>query len=295
MVDRLDAPDAIAPQPDVLRVLADLGLAPRSFTPVGGYPKWRRGRVTYRVELASGDVVKVRRVTRTRAPRRAELVVRALDDPDLPAPLALHGRVTVERWVDGVPLDSMTPTMWQIEAAADLLGRLHAVTSVPGRPFRRVSSLAPLLAKSVKRIDTLRDRELLTGAEAKELVGRLRNGFPERATRGVVHGDLCAQNLVATPDGRLVSIDNERVRIDFLDFDLARTWVRWPMSEAARDRFERRYATWGRPTPERAETTAWRVCATVKSSLTISGTPDVGPDLARAQLDRLFAPVERGS
>jgi Ser/Thr protein kinase RdoA (MazF antagonist) len=292
VADRVDAPGAVAPESDVLRVLADLGLTPRSFTPIGGYPKWRRGRVTYRVELASGDVVKVRRVTRPRAPRRAELVVRALADPDLPAPLALEGRVTVERWVDGVPLNASTPTMAEIEAAADLLGRLHAVTSVPGRPFRRVASLAPLLAKTATRIDSLRERELLTDAEAQDLVTRLHEGFPERATRGVVHGDLCAENLVVTPDGRLVSIDNERVRIDFLDLDLARTWVRWPMSQDARAHFERRYAAWGRPLPDAHETTAWRVCAAVKSSLTISGTPDIGADLARAQLDRLFAPVE---
>ena len=290
MADRPDAADAVAPQPDVLRVLADLGLEPRSFTPVGGYPKWRRGRVTYRVELASGDVVKVRRLTRTGAPRRAELVVRALDDPDLPAPLTLTGRVTVERWIDGVPLSTLTPTSSQIEAAADLLGRLHALTAVPGRPFRRVGSLGPLLAKSTTRIEMLRDRDLLTGLEAHDLVARLRTGFPERATRGVVHGDLCAENLVVTPDGRVVSIDNERVRIDFLDYDLARTWVRWPMSEDARTGFERRYATWGRPIPDVGETTAWRVCAAVKSSLTISGTPVSGSDLARAQLDRLFAP-----
>lgn len=289
MADRREALDAVAPQADVLRVLADLGLEPRSFTPVGGYPKWRRGRVTYRVELESGDAVKVRRLTRTRAPRRAELVVRALDDPDLPVPLALDGRVTVERWVDGVPLSTITPTMPQIEAAADLLGRLHAHASVPGRPFRRVGSLAPLLAKSERHIGALRERDLLTEVEARALVARLRDGLPERAMRGVVHGDLCAENLVVTRDDRLVSIDNERVRIDFLDFDLARTWVRWPMPAPARARFDRRYSTWGRSVPGADETAAWRVSAAVKSALTISGTPDVGHDRARAQLDRLLA------
>jgi aminoglycoside phosphotransferase (APT) family kinase protein len=289
MSDRQDGLGDVAPQADVLRVLADLGLEARSFSTVGTYPKWRPGRVTYRVELASGETIKVRRLTRTRAPRRAELVVRALDDPDLPVPLALDGRVTVERWVDGVPLDTITPTVPQIEAAADLLGRLHAHTSVPGRPFRRVGSVAPLLAKSEKRIDALRERDLLSDVEARALAARLRGGLPERATRGVVHGDLCAENLVVTPDDRLVSIDNERVRFDFLDYDLARTWVRWPMPASARAAFERRYSTWGRAVPVADEAAAWRVTAAVKSSLTISGTPAAGRDLARAQLDRLFA------
>src|SRR5436309_1799005 len=104
MTERPDAAAAVVPEPDVLRALQELGFEPSAFIPIGGYPRWRRGRVTYRVELTSGEVVKVRRLTRTHAPKRAASLVIALDDPDLPAPLALDGRVTVEHWVDGVSL-----------------------------------------------------------------------------------------------------------------------------------------------------------------------------------------------
>lgn len=287
------ADHVVVPQPDVVRVLRALGFEPCSFTPIGGYPKWRPGRVTYRVELTSGETVKARRLTRQRVPRRAAAIVGALELPDLPAPLALDGRVTVERWVDGVCLASITPSGAQLDAAADLLGRLHASTSVPGRPFRRVGSPAPLLAKTLQHIDILREAGTLTLAEQRRLDADLRDGLPARAKRGVVHGDLCAHNLVATADGRVVSIDNERVRIDFLDYDLARTWVRWPMPARSWTRFERRYASWGRPLPTPAEAAAWRVTAAVKSALTLRGTPDVGSDLARAQLDRLLT-QERG-
>jgi hypothetical protein len=86
----------------------------------------------------------------------------------------------------------------------------------------------------------------------------------------------------------VVSIDNERVRIDFLDYDLARTWVRWPMPAASHDRLERRYATWGRTPPGPTEAGAWRLCAAVKSAFTLRGTPTVGPARARAQLDRVL-------
>ncbi len=272
-----------------MQALTQLGLHARSFTPIGGYPRWRAGRVTYRVELTSGRVVKVRRVTRPRQPTQAAALVRALDDPDLPAPLMVSGLVTVEEWVDGVPLSSVRLTAREIDAAADLLGRLHARTAIPGRRFHRVGSVTPLMSATLDRIDALRERGALTRAEARRLVTEVRKGLPERATRGPVHGDLCAENLVLVPDGRVISIDNERVRIDFLDFDLARTWTRWPMSARMRARFERRYANWGRPVPAPRQAAAWRVCATVKSAMTIRGTPGTGPELARARLVRLFA------
>lgn len=288
MAERPDAAVTVVPEPDVVRALHDLGFEPSSFTPIGGYPRWRQGRVTYRVELTSGDVVKVRRLTRTLAPKRAARLVAALDDPDLPAPLFLEGRVTVERWIDGDSLATIGARSRDVDGAADLLARLHARTLVPGHAFRRVGSLVPLYEKTCARIDALQDVGLLTRGEQRRLVKELRGGLPARATRGVVHGDLCAHNLVVTADGRVVSIDNERVRIDFLDLDLARTWLRWPMSTREHARFERRYASWGRPVPEGSEAASWRVCAAVKSAITLRGTPSVGRDLARAQLDRLF-------
>jgi thiamine kinase-like enzyme len=158
---------------------------------------------------------------------------------------------------------------------------------VPGRRFQRVGSVDPLLTKTLHRLDALREADLVTDAERRRLVDQLRAGLPSRSARGPVHGDLCAENLVVTPDGRIVSIDNERVRIDFLDYDLARTFVRWPMSDSLRERFERRYTTWGRSVPEAREVSAWRVCAAVKSAFTLRGTPIVGRDLAREQLERL--------
>ena len=52
-------------------------------------------------------------------------VVCALDHPDPPSPILTSGRVTVEAWVEGVSLAHRC-TVGHVEAAADLLGRLHA-------------------------------------------------------------------------------------------------------------------------------------------------------------------------
>jgi len=281
-------PESRAPEADVSRALAELGLEPRSFTPIGGYPRWRRGRVTYRVDLARGGVVKVRRVTRPRTSLGAALLLRALEDPDLAAPLFAAGRVTIEQWVDGVSVGTHRPAAAHVDGAADLLGRLHARTALPDRRFHRVGSTEPLRTKTLRRLDALRDARLLSSGEARRLIAALDAGLPDRAGRGPVHGDLCAENLVVAPGGRVVSIDNERIRIDFLNYDLGRTWVRWPMPAPTYARFERRYATWGRTPPAPTEAAAWRVCAGTKSAFTLRGTPDTGPELARAQVERVL-------
>ena len=150
------------PEPDVLQALAELGLEPCSFTPIGGYPRWRAGRVTYRVELTSGRVVKVRRVTLPCQLTQAAALVRGLDDPDLPAPLLITGLVTIEEWVEGCRSPLIRLTARDIDAAADLLGRMHACTSVPGRRFHRVGSVAPSQRRRAITSTALRGRGALT-------------------------------------------------------------------------------------------------------------------------------------
>ena len=46
-------PGTVVPRPDALRAIGELGLEARSFTPIGGSPRWRPGRATYRGQ--SGD------------------------------------------------------------------------------------------------------------------------------------------------------------------------------------------------------------------------------------------------
>ena len=280
--------DARTPPADVLRVLDRLGMAPVAFTPVGGFPRWHVDRITFRVDLADGTTVKVRRVTKAARPTRAAALVRALDDPRLAPPLAMEGRVAVEAWVAGTPLQPTTITTQRVHEAADLLASLHARSDVPGHPFRRTGSVAPVRERALRHLAELHTGGVLHAHERQELTARIGRDLPIRATRGVVHGDLCPDNLVVTDDGALVSVDNERVRIDFLDHDLARTWTRWPMTRDHEREFFARYRAHGRDAPPRATEDAWRICTTVKSACTLRRTPDTGAALARTLLDRLF-------
>ncbi|MFN8027391.1 MAG: phosphotransferase [Acidimicrobiia bacterium] len=129
-------------------------------------------------------------------------------------------------------------------------------------------------ANARRRLDDLHAAGLLDEPERAEFARRIEVDLPDRAARGIVHGDLCPANLVAVDPGGLVSIDNERVRIHFVDHDLARTWTRWAMTPDEEREFAQRYHAHGRTPLERRTADAWRVCTVVKSASTLRHTPD---------------------
>jgi aminoglycoside phosphotransferase (APT) family kinase protein len=243
--------------------LATLGGRPVEAVEVGG---WRTGRATYRVSLSDGRIVKVRQLRARNRVTRAAALVAAVDDPRLPAALAILGAVSVEAWVEGTVLSSRRPTGREIDAAADLLTDLHALVEIAGHRFRKQQPTAAVLARTKHQVEDLTAAGLLTRHDASRLVARVAVGLPTTAPRGVIHGDLRAENLVVTPSGALVSIDNEAVHLDFLATDLGRTWARWPMSPSDWTRFRRRYAAKGRSDVREHDDTAWCIIAAVKGA-----------------------------
>jgi thiamine kinase-like enzyme len=53
---------------------------------------------------------------------------------------------------------------------------------------------------------------------------------PRAATARVCHTDLCPDNLVLTDGGQVSVVDTEGLTVDAAEYDLARTWYRWPMT-----------------------------------------------------------------
>jgi aminoglycoside phosphotransferase (APT) family kinase protein len=82
----------------------------------------------------------------------------------------------------------------------------------------------------------LRESGHLDPGWAGRVGAALRDGVPASATWGLRHGDLCAENLVAGPDG-LACVDNATVRPGLLELDVAHSLYRWPLPPAARGRF----------------------------------------------------------
>jgi hypothetical protein len=250
---------------DVVAALAALGAEATSATRVTGLPSPIVDRATFRVALGDGRVVKARRLSRAAKAARFTRLVNAVADPRLPAILVVAGRVVVEEWIDGASLVDLPLDAARLARAGDLLGSLHARASL-GEPRRHGFHPTRRLVKRTKRhLAQLAAAGLLARADAAALVDGLRSFAPAEAIVGLTHNDFCAANLVEDARGRLLVVDNEGLRIGFLDFDLARTWYRWPMPGEAWAAFLGRYATWRDPAPALARAPFWRIAVVAKS------------------------------
>jgi aminoglycoside phosphotransferase (APT) family kinase protein len=264
---------------EVADALVALGVEPASAVAVGG---WRAGRMTYRITSADGRVVKARRLQGRIKPARAAALAAAVGDPCIPSPLTVAGRVTIEAWVEGTPLSEQRLCNAHVDSAADLLGRLHAHPAVPGFGTPGHRNVRVLVARVERQLDALTAAAALSRVDRGRLLEVVRDGLPDRAAWGLTHGDLCPSNLVITPAGGLVSVDNEGITFNFLDFDVARTWCRWPMPARSWTRFVRRYASWGRSAFELGSARAWYTAAAVKRAHRWHRTRQSDPDVTRA-------------
>jgi hypothetical protein len=142
---------------------------------------------------------------------------------------------------------------------------LHATRAV-GRLRLPVSRrVRPLLRRADRHLARLVAAGAVRDAERDIITRSLARFAPEHAWAGVTHDDFCAENLVENPFGRVLAVDNEHMGIGFLEFDLARTWYRWPMSVEAWERFQDRYSSWRGPV-DRENAPFWRLAAVLSGA-----------------------------
>lgn len=274
-VQRLDA--------DIASALRAYGATPRTWRRVTGLPSPRSDRAAFRVRLTDGRVVKVRRASRVTAARRYAAIVRAL--PALPlAPVYLRqGRVVVEAWIRGVPVSARPRTRARLAAAAAILRALHDVRRLGRRGLvARRASTRDFGVDLARRLAALVAAGAVGARDGARIERALAATRPPRARIGVIHGDLCAENLVEDRAGRLHAIDNAGMRIGFLDYDLARAWYRWSMSNGEWRAFLASYAG-GAPFERDAPAPFWRLAAVIRSAYFRVGraTPAVDVPLRR--------------
>jgi hypothetical protein len=269
---------------DVAAALAGLGARAIAAVRITGLPSARSDKAAFRVTLADGRVVKVRRLTRAAKAERYAGLARALGSERLAPILAVAGRVCVEAWIDGAPLAALPASPARLAAAADLLGSLHATQALGGRSVRGRRATTRLVARAERQLGKLAAAGRLAPPAAAALARALRRGAPPHAATGLTHHDVCAENLVEDAAGRVIAVDNEGLRLDFLDFDLARTWARWPMPEPEWRAFAARYAAWRGEPPDPAAQPFWRIAAILKSAHLRSAR---APDHAGVPLRRL--------
>jgi hypothetical protein len=227
------------------------------------FPSHRRA--TYRVELASGETIKARVVDDETTARRVFEMRRDLPDAFVPA-FVRDGCVLFERWIDGDLLGDATPPDARIAEAAALLAGVHAVRrpnvgAAPGH-----ANTAARRNATERGLGRLTETGAIDARDAVRLADDLSRADPHDAATGLTHLDFCGENMLVDRAGRLRVFDNERVGVDHLGFDLARTWYRWALPPEGWTTFVRAYAPDGPADASIPDFTFWAIVALVHSA-----------------------------
>jgi thiamine kinase-like enzyme len=198
-------------------------------------------RASFRLNLVDGRVFKGRQFVSTdKMSSLTKLLGRLQEFPFSPL-IASQGIATLETWIEGVPLAIQDVQDEHIAMSASILCRLHNVDD-----FNEDEAFMPVSNRvSLDRVKTdiqkLKQKGLLLSGSAENLIGMVEQDIPVDLEMGIIHTDLHPGNMVVTPDGKIVVIDNEHLDIGPLDYDVARTWSRWPMNGSQRKVFRTNY------------------------------------------------------
>lgn len=271
---------------DLCALVAGLSSGIRDVATITNLDARRSARASFRIALEDGTVVKGRRLDSRFEAERLTRLSRHLRLPLVPAVIAQRGAAVIEPWTHGAGLAATG--LADLRVCGALLGSIHTAP-VPAdaaediaiarreRATRLADNLQQLAAS--RRIDE-RFRARIDAAAAPA---------PAAPLIGLIHGDFCPDNLVRTDAGTIVAVDNETLRFEALDYDLARCWYRWPLDEAQRDAFLDGYASKRSPADFLRHFSYWAICVLVDSAVFRIGAGIEGSDAVLQQLERFVA------
>jgi Ser/Thr protein kinase RdoA (MazF antagonist) len=286
-----DAPARFGP--DLWTLVERLGTSLVAARVLTRLPSPLMAHASFRLELASGRVVKGRRVeTPEQARRIAELLPR-LGTRHFPRALARHGSALLETWVPGTDLARVPADPSLHRRCGRILGAIHRAP-VPDETAATVPGAGRRLALAERQLARLVELGVLPEASSRQALRHLRDGAPDRVAVGVIHRDFCAENIVLTPRRGFYVVDNETIRVDAPELDLARTWYRWPMTMLQREAFLAGYRTRRDPSEFLRHFPFWAIAVLVDTALFRTRARTPAASLPVGRLETLLRRLERG-
>ncbi len=204
----------------------------------------RETRDTFRLDFEDGVTLKGRLLASPAAARRVEAVVQRLDPERFPRVVARRGAAVVEEWIPGEPLDAQPPREDHLRWAAETLGAIHRLPPPLPRPPFWLRARRALLSRHLHRLAAA---GALPRGDALRLRDLAWTAAPGEAEYGLIHRDLCPENIVIDVKGKLFCVDNATARGGAPDEDLARTCYRWPLDARSSDVFLTAYGAFRDP------------------------------------------------
>lgn len=248
----------------------------------------------FRVLYADGQA---RKAVRCAQPAQAALVVAISRriDPAAFAPVLAHaGAALLMPWIDGVPLHATGWDVHEVQHGGRMLAALHAA-AVPEDAAANAVGLERYATLLRRNLAILVRQSAIAEDQAQALLALAQAHAPSACSAAVVHRDLCPENLVRQPSGALRVVDVETLSIGARDYDLARTWYRWPMPPDQRQALFDAYVADGGRRPDWHHFPYWAICATASSAAQRQQLWPAGATIPLQRLGALRRHLESGS
>lgn len=218
--------------PDLWALVEDVGVPLITAALVTTIASAYVDRACFRLTFADGTVLKGRRVESVPDAERLAVLGALLDPRHFPRVIARRGRSLLTQWIEGEPL-AMEPAPAKLVRQC---GQLHRTVH-----RCRVDSHAEGLRRRSTDWEPRLDRLLADLVAASALdAGSARAAYrlatrhaPRTPRVGLCHGDFCDENMVKDQGGTVHVVDNDSLAVDEFEYDMARTWYRWPMEQDA--------------------------------------------------------------
>lgn len=279
---------------DLSALIATLGTRVVESRPITGLRSRTFTRATFRLTLADGRVLKGRRLDSPADADRIRTVVARLGRPELPRIVAHRGAALLEEWIVGEPAGQFGADVGFIERCGGVLGAIHLTPpeTPPVHPETRPEPAAHY-GRVECAIAELLHLGVLSARVAADLRTVAREHLPTEIAVGFVHRDFCGVNIVRGPDGAPFVIDSGSVGVDAIEFDLARTWYRWPLRSAQRRAFDAGYRAHRPRATGTGQFPFWAVAVLSEATLFRVRARAVGWRLPLRRLERLLRDLRR--
>jgi hypothetical protein len=226
---------------DLLVLLSTLDTPLTEVAPLSGvgYPGYQPS--AFRLRFADGRILKARSFGSVKRAATVEHVSRYLDHQGFPKVLARSGSALLMEWIEGQPLNLTECGPGLLRECGALQGFMHSVPVPPDSPYRPSDTIEDWHSRLQQGLAELAEARVFEEDEVRRAFDAAMRYAPSSYAAGFAHRDFCAENLVLRPSGHVCAVDNEALAVDSYDYDLGRTWYRWPMSPIEREAYLKGY------------------------------------------------------
>lgn len=218
-------------------------------------------RSSFRLEFSDGLLLKGKYVQSSEIAGRIEGLLGFLSMECLPKLLGRLGKALLFEWIEGRALDLDSRSLGIFCKWGRFQASLHSLPLPSMFLASPRNSVQEWIAWIEANLEYLKWHEMLGSSERKSLRDLVLDQAPAFVENRLIHGDLCGENIVVGACGRSFLVDNETLRVDSPEFDLARSWYRWPMTPSESKAYIAGYSELRSPGGFREHSTFWKIAA----------------------------------